>query len=108
MIDSSRTALSAPDISTDRRREVLGGEWIKWEKLFLCRSDRLPFESSPSIPLHFVEREGPSLKVIGPSAGPPSPPGEGPRVRPRRAGRPSLQYALKILQPAPTHSRITP
>ena len=37
----------------------------------------LPSESSPSVPLHSVEREGPSLKVVLSSAGPPSPPGRG-------------------------------
>jgi hypothetical protein len=37
----------------------------------------LRFESSPSIPLHSVEREGPSIKVVLSAAGPPSPPGRG-------------------------------
>src|SRR3954470_23480234 len=70
-----------------RRRS--GSAWA-----FFALWDRLPSEASPSIPLHFVEREGPEIGVVGfrqtgSSRFPFSTPwrrGQG--MRPRRADRP--------------------
>src|SRR5436305_7379352 len=58
----------------------------------------LPSEASPSVPLHFVEREGPEIGVVkirqgGSSTFPLSTPWRGGQgVRPRRADRPTWQH----------------
>jgi hypothetical protein len=58
------------------------------------------FESSPSAPLHFVERGGPSVKAVVSAAGPPSPPGrgtEGEASKRRSLQLPSTLVALFLL-----------
>src|SRR3954466_8941986 len=73
-----------------------GGRFPAGARL-LCPLGRLPSEASPSVPLHFVEREGPEIEIFlirqdGSATFPLSTKWRGGQgVRPRRAGRPEAK-----------------